>query len=227
MADLNKTSDKLNNIYEANTEVANDIYSWLHSLIDDGDLVECCDNILSQQIKLFVEELLNNVDLTESFKNKAKLESHFKKHCLANENKTSTKRNIFYDFMTQDEYADYEKLLSTKFLIENNERIIIDSFEPKIFKEKVELFLTGNKYLYFMPIYNYLKDGKLFSFGFHSFASNVTTNYSKEAAIDFITFNENKNTTTLYALSASLCINKLKNTVLKSIEIADGGTDVK
>lgn len=142
--------------------------------------------------------------------NQGNLTHHFRKHCLGNFDKKSTNYSVYYDFTDIQQYIEYEKELQNSIGGSNTIRIQSLNDEELVVKSFNKLF-EGNCFLVFTTmcgLHNVSGDVILC---IHSYANDVTTNYTKGNSLDLIVLTASMKTITLYPISAKYLENKIKN----------------
>ena len=167
------------------TEASKELYDLLQSYIPQG---------------LNEEFLPNQNNLTH----------HFIKHCLGSFDKKSTNYSVYYDFTDIQQYIEYDRKLQNSIGGRNTIRIQSLNDEELIVKSFNKLF-EGNCFLVFTTmcgLHNVSGDVILC---IHSYANDVTTNYTKGNSLDLIVLTTSMKTITLYPISAKYLSNKIKN----------------
>ena len=209
-----------------------DIYSIYNDRDDDIDDVDE-DDFVSEEELAFAKELgdflieLASIDddITEEFLTDKKANKHFYKHCIAHSNdKISKRSNIYYDFKDVSQYKQYEKFISNKLKsyyggdISRHDKkniILIDNLldTDNINKAFRRLF-EGDKYIIFSVMCNLRNSAGPISIIVHSFANDVTKNYTLGNTIDIMAA-ALKGTNTLYPIDANYFENKVNNILSK------------
>ena len=167
------------------TETSKELYDLLQSYIPQG---------------LNEEFLPNQNDLNH----------HFIKHCLGSFDKKSTNYSVYYDFTDIQQYIEYDRKLQNSIGGRNTIRIQSLNDEELVVKSFNKLF-EGNCFLVFTTmcgLHNVSGDVILC---IHSYANDVTTNYTKGNSLDLIVLTTSMKTITLYPISAKYLGNKIKN----------------
>ena len=167
------------------TETSKELYDLLQSYIPQG---------------LNEEFLPNQNDLNH----------HFIKHCLGSFDKKSTNYTVYYDFTDIQQYIEYDRKLQNSIGGRNTIRIQSLNDEELVVKSFNKLF-EGNCFLVFTTmcgLHNVSGDVILC---IHSYANDVTTNYTKGNSLDLIVLTTSMKTITLYPISAKYLANKIKN----------------
>ena len=167
------------------TEASKELYDLLQSYIPQG---------------LNEEFLPNQNDLNH----------HFIKHCLGSFDKKSTNYSVYYDFTDIQQYIEYDRKLQNSIGGRNTIRIQSLNDEELLVKSFNKLF-EGNCFLVFTTmcgLHNVSGDVILC---IHSYANDVTTNYTKGNSLDLIVLTTSMKTITLYPISAKYLGNKIKN----------------
>lgn len=150
-------------------------------------------------------------ELTEDFLlHPSKVKQHFNKHCLGTKDKKSNNYTVYYDFTDIQQYLDYEKELQNSIGGSNTIRIQSLNDEELVVKAFNKLF-EGDCFLVFTTmceLHNVSGDVILC---IHSYANDVTTNYTKGNPLDLCVLSANMKTITLYPISAKYLENKIKN----------------
>ena len=149
--------------------------------------------------------------LNEEFlPNQNDLNHHFIKHCLGSFDKKSTNYSVYYDFTDIQQYIEYDRKLQNSIGGRNTIRIQSLNDEELLVKSFNKLF-EGNCFLVFTTmcgLHNVSGDVILC---IHSYANDVTTNYTKGNSLDLIVLTTSMKTITLYPISAKYLGNKIKN----------------
>ena len=149
--------------------------------------------------------------LNEEFlPNQNDLNHHFIKHCLGSFDKKSTNYSVYYDFTDIQQYIEYDRKLQNSIGGRNTIRIQSLNDEELVVKSFNKLF-EGNCFLVFTTmcgLHNVSGDVILC---IHSYANDVTTNYTKGNSLDLIVLTTSMKTITLYPISAKYLGNKIKN----------------
>lgn len=149
--------------------------------------------------------------LNEEFlPNQNDLNHHFIKHCLGSFDKKSTNYSVYYDFTDIQQYIEYDRKLQNSIGGRNTIRIQSLNDEELVVKSFNKLF-EGNCFLVFTTmcgLHNVSGDVILC---IHSYANDVTTNYTKGNSLDLIVLTTSMKTITLYPISAKYLANKIKN----------------
>jgi len=167
---------------------------------------------IAQELYDFFNELIEDEVITEAWTSDSNLESHFKKHCIGNSEKKSNKRNIRYDFVSVDEYKEYENKIIKKVLKPKYE--VLSLFNTvMVFSALEDITKNSTSILFDTPCGFKNHSGKI-KIGLDSFADDVTTNYSSPTTNLIILSNAN-DTISLYPIDVSLIRNKFTSLVNK------------
>ena len=207
----------------AEKDYMNEEYDIFDDEIDEYNEEEF-DKSIAIEFEKDIRKFLNYIislsdDLNESFTSQQNLRNHFNKHCLGhNQDKVSTRRRIYYDFNDNSKYSQYEQMISDEI---RNTNYKIDSLEDyNIILKYMRKLFEGNITVVFTLLCGLNKSGP-FSISFHSFASDVTKNYSGGNTIDLCIKNSRNKTMSLYPIDAYDTEKRLNNT-LKHYSDYDG-----
>lgn len=220
---LRPTNNKLlNKVKKSIKEIVGNDFDddelFLNEIVyDTGSSKELYDLLQSYIPQGLNEEFLSNQN---------DLNHHFIKHCLGSFDKKSTNYTVYYDFTDIQQYIEYDRKLQNSIGVSNTIRIQSLNDEELVVKSFNKLF-EGNCFLVFTTmcgLHNVSGDVILC---IHSYANDVTTNYTKGNSLDLIVLTTSMKTITLYPISAKYLANKIKNifatyhTPPVSIEIAN------
>lgn len=165
-----------------------------------------------KDITNFLNYIINlSGNLEEEFTSTTNLRQHFNKYCLGhNQNKHSTRGRIYYDFNDNSKYSQYEKTLSEK--IERTKYQIGSLYDYDTILRYIKKLFEGNITVRFCNGCGIRRNG-LINISFHSFASNVTKNYSGGNTIDVCIKNGSGKTMSLYAIDVHDVERRLNNTL--------------
>lgn len=226
---LYEEDDFSNDDWDALDDDIDDIYNDSDDDIDDVDE----DDFVSEEELAFAKELgdflteLASIDddITEEFLTDKKANKHFYKHCIDHSNdKISKRSNVYYDFKDVSQYKQYEKSISNKLKsyyggdINRHDKkniILIDNLldTDNINKAFRRLF-EGDKYIIFSVMCNLRNSAGPISIIVHSFANDVTKNYTLGNTIDIMAA-ALKGTNTLYPVDANYFENKINSILSK------------
>lgn len=174
---------------------------------------EVSDKIAEELFDFFSDLIAEEESLTESWTSESNLQSHFEKHCVGN-NKKSSRKNVRYDFITVDEYRDYEDEINEK-VLHPNYKIVSLLNTPRVFSALSEITTQSISVLFDTPCGFENSHGTV-KIGLNSFANDVTTNYGTHT-INLMVLSNTNNTISMYAIDSSLIRNKFKSIVNKYI----------
>lgn len=194
--------------------------------VDEDDFVSEEELAFAKELGDFLTELASiDDDITEEFLTDKKANKHFYKHCIDHSNdKISKRSNVYYDFKDVSQYKQYEKSISNKLKsyyggdISRHDKkniILIDNLldTDNINKAFRRLF-EGDKYIIFSVMCNLRNSAGPISIIAHSFANDVTKNYTLGNTIDIMAA-ALKGTNTLYPVDANYFENKINNILSK------------
>lgn len=184
--------------------------------LDDNDVyVTKEQELLANDLFDLLQDLIGdpyNTTVNEEFVSVNALNRHFNDHCLANNvNRRSTTHNIYYDFNNVDKYRQYENKILNEIKTTN---LTVASLEEidlvlKYFRKLFE----GNKSIQFYRSCGFKNDRGEVILGLHSFATSVTTNYSRNNTIDIMVISRNYKTISMYAVDAHYLESKFNNII--------------
>lgn len=183
--------------------------------LDDEDTYTVQDYQFEKELQSLFLELLPKGDIEEQFVNKQKAFQHYARHCLANNPKhKSSRSNVYYDFTDAHDYLKREQLISN---LSQSPDVIeapcLLEYETVI-KQFHRLF-AGNTTLVFSYSGNLMDEqGREIRVVMHSFATDVTTNYSNNT-LDLLV-ERRKKTRTLYPIDANYLQQKFNNIVQRT-----------
>lgn len=194
--------------------------------VDEDDFVSEEELAFAKELGDFLTELASvDDDITEEFLTDKKANKHFYKHCIDHSSdKISKRSNVYYDFKDVSQYKQYEKSISNKLKsyyggdISRHDKkniILIDNLldTDNINKAFRRLF-EGDKYIIFSVMCNLRNSAGPISIIVHSFANDVTKNYTLGNTIDIMAA-ALKGTNTLYPVDANYFENKINNILSK------------
>lgn len=234
-ADWDALDDDIDGISEDDLAFAKELGDFLMELasVDDDIDEDYEEEHVSEEDLAFAKELedflleLASVDndISEEFVNDRGAKKHFYKHCIDHsKSKKSTRHNVYYDFKDVSQYKQYEKSISNKLKsyyggdISRHDKkniILIDNLldTDNINKAFRRLF-EGDKYIIFSVMCNLRNSAGPISIIVHSFANDVTKNYTLGNTIDIMAA-ALKGTNTLYPVDANYFENKINNILSK------------
>ena len=187
------------------------------------------DLAFAKELEDFLLELASvDNDISEEFVNDRGAKKHFYKHCIDHsKSKKSTRHNVYYDFKDVSRYKQYEQQLSNLIrysLIntqnrpngsDNKEAFVINDLTDRSLIDKAFRKLFEGDILVIFDI-SRPAISKLSSINItaHSYATNVTNNYSAGNTIDII-IRSIRGTNTLYPVDANYFENKINNILSK------------
>ena len=204
---LSPTNNKLlNKIKKSIKEIVGNDFDddelFLNEIVYDTD----SSKELYDLLQSYIPQGLNE----EFLSNQSNLNHHFIKHCLGSFDKKSTNYSVYYDFTDIQQYIEYDRKLQNSIGGSNTIRIQSLNDEELVVKSFNKLF-EGNCFLVFTTmcgLHNVSGDVILC---IHSYANDVTTNYTKGNSLDLIVLTTSMKTITLYPISAKYLANKIKN----------------
>ena len=217
-ADWDALDDDIDGIYNDRDDDIDDV--------DEDDFVSEEELAFAKELGDFLIELASiDDDITEEFLTDKKANKHFYKHCIDHSNdKISKRSNVYYDFKDVSQYKQYEKSISNKLKsyyggdISRHDKksiILIDNLldTDNINKAFRRLF-KGDKYIIFSVMCNLRNSAGPISIIVHSFANDVTKNYTLGNTIDIMAA-ALKGTNTLYPVDVNYFENKINNILSK------------
>ena len=226
---LYEEDDFSNDDWDALDDDIDGIYNDRDDDIDDVDE----DDFISEEELAFAKELgdflieLASIDddITEEFLTNKKANKHFYKHCIDHSNdKISKRSNVYYDFKDVSQYKQYEKSISNKLKsyyggdISRHDKkniILIDNLlDTDNINKALRRLFEGDKYIIFSVMCNLRNSAGAISIIVHSFANDVTKNYTLGNTIDIMAA-ALKGTNTLYPVDANYFENKINNILSK------------
>ena len=167
---------------------------------------------IAEELYDFFSDLIAEESLTESWTSESNLQSHFERHCVGN-NKKSSRKNIKYDFTTIDEYKDYEDEISREILY-SDYRINSLFDTVAVFSALSEITNQSTSVL-FDILCGFKNLSGPVQIGLNSFANNVTTNYGSSNTVNLMIFSKDNKTISMYPIDSALIEKKFKNIISK------------
>lgn len=184
---------------------------------DDDDLdwddAPTYNKDFAQEIFEVINSFLEKDDLVESFRSPKKLDTHFKKHCLAKRDLTSKRSNIYYDFDNVEDYKEYEQQMLGK--ISGDNLLILNSLgDPEEVKNVFRKFFEGGHALLLNASCGFsTENNKSRSILLYAYSTDVTKNYDlNTVSLDAFS---GDTTYTLYPVDANYLEQKLNNIIDK------------
>lgn len=183
--------------------------------IEENDIITDDEIAFANDIRAIFQEIIDTECLEEKFVSDNCRDNHFLKHCLGGyKDRRSTPSNIYYDFRNGDEYSDYEERMLN--LLDRATTPTIHSlFDAKEIESRFRKFFEGNKFLILGVNCGFKNDDGPTAIGLHSFANDVTSNYSRGNTVDFLILTRKFNTITMMPIEASKLEDKLNSRIKK------------
>ena len=165
-----------------------------------------------------IQGIIDRETLNEEFTSTNNAMARFKRHCMRNRNVRSRRSSVVYDFNNFDDYITHEDNISNAMLdIKGDSKMYInDLTDVERTQDAFRKFFEGGQCMVFGLGCGFTNDSGLVRICLHSFATNVTTNYTQNT-IDFMIQSPSGKTVTLYPVDANYLESKL-NHELKRID---------
>ena len=171
--------------------------------VDENEEFE--KDIIDMFSSLIPDDFLGPIE--EKFNDDSLLNYHFKRHCLAGSIKSSTPKNVYYDFNDRQDYVNRVSFIDN----EKSGRVFSSVRTIKSIIDALDDLVNGRCNVYFKYSCGLTsKNGKRYSLKVHPFATNVTTNFGG-ITYDFSCYDRDMYNRTMFPVSEKELRKKIEN----------------
>lgn len=168
---------------------------------------------IAEEVYNFLSELIEDDVVVEKWTSENNLKVHFHRHCIGTDSKKSIRRDIRYDFKYVDEYKEYSDIINSDVLTPDYKIISLYN-TVDVFSALTEITTQPISILFDVPCDLETSHGVV-KLALHSFANDVTTNYSSVDTINIMVLSKDNETISLYAIDSKFVESKFRNIINK------------
>lgn len=201
-----------------NMDEIDDVDDW-----DDPDFVDVTeeDENFAKDMFDVIQGLIDSEegkDLTEEFMSDRGATVHFERHCLGHHRneRRSQRTNVYYDFRDVSQYKERERTIDSVARDSGRHKNVV-AFPSMLLRTEIEegfrKLFEGNQYLVFSQECGFHNNMGRVRLVIHSFASDVTRNYSSGNTVDLVIYGNNGKAVTMYPIDANYFENKINSII--------------